>query len=147
MTELELREIVFRSAEYEVEVALRDAVLRQPLGLALNQEELAMEGGQIHLGAFLEGKLAACLVLVPSTDESGHIKMRQVAVNESFRGRGFGQALVQFAETISRERGFRWMKLHARKTAVEFYLKMAYTIEGDEFEEVGIPHLSMSKHL
>ena len=102
---------------------------------------------QIHLGEFLNDTLAVCLVLVPSTDASCDITMRQVAEKEAFRGRGIGQALVQYAETIARERGFRCMKLHARKAAVKFYLKMAYTIEGDEFEEVGIPHNHMSKHL
>jgi predicted GNAT family N-acyltransferase len=37
--------------------------------------------------------------------------------------------------------------MHARKSAVGFYEKLGYEIEGDEFEEVTIPHYEMQKTL
>ncbi|NOZ36403.1 MAG: GNAT family N-acetyltransferase [Chlorobi bacterium] len=37
--------------------------------------------------------------------------------------------------------------LHARKTAVSFYLKLNYKIISEQFYEVGIPHFKMRKML
>jgi predicted GNAT family N-acyltransferase len=42
-------------------------------------------------------------------------------------------------------RRFSKIILNARKVALPFYLKSGYVIQGDEFEEVGIPHFKMSK--
>jgi predicted GNAT family N-acyltransferase len=39
------------------------------------------------------------------------------------------------------------MVLHARETAVPFYLKLGYEVVGGQFEEVGIPHFKMEKKL
>jgi len=39
------------------------------------------------------------------------------------------------------------IELHARKTAVGFYLKMNYQIEPDIFTEVGLLHYRMYKSL
>jgi predicted GNAT family N-acyltransferase len=39
------------------------------------------------------------------------------------------------------------MILHARATAVPFYLRLGYTVVGEPFEEVGIPHRGMEKAL
>jgi predicted GNAT family N-acyltransferase len=39
------------------------------------------------------------------------------------------------------------MVMHARKSALGFYEKLGYTPEGDEFEEVTIPHYLMRKKL
>lgn len=37
------------------------------------------------------------------------------------------------------------MVLHARDSALDFYLSLGYSIVGDPFEEVGIPHHRMEK--
>ena len=44
------REIVFGTAEYRLECGLRQAVLREPLGLSFTAEELAKEDKQLHFG-------------------------------------------------------------------------------------------------
>ena len=46
------KEIVFGTAEYRLECALRHAVLRKPLGLSFTAEELAKEKDQLHFGLF-----------------------------------------------------------------------------------------------
>jgi predicted GNAT family N-acyltransferase len=85
------------------------------------------------------------LNLTPYTD--GQVKMRQVAVAATEQGRGVGSAMVAYSEEVAREKGFSTMVLHARRTAVPFYLRLGYTQEGDEFEEVTIPHYRMYKML
>ena len=60
------REIAYSSDDYRRERALRDAVLRRPLGLSLGDEELEAERGQLHFGLFdADGTLLACIVAVP----------------------------------------------------------------------------------
>ena len=41
--------------------------------------------------------------------------------------------------------GVREIALHAQLTAKAFYARLGYREEGEEFEEAGIPHVSMRK--
>ena len=133
------------SGEYEETVALRDEVLRNPLGLSYDPAELAGEKDSFHLALWDEEGLAACLVLKP-LDERG-IKMRQLAVRESSQGKGFGREHVSYAESFAKGKGYEEIVLHARETARGFYQKLGYEAEGDSFVEVGLPHLFMRKKL
>lgn len=138
-------EITFDSPAYHETLALRYQVLRKPLGLSFSQADLAQEAAEIHLGAFDDQTLIACLVLRPL--ENGKIKMRQVAVAESLRRTGVGRKLVTASEALARSKSFKLMVLNARDTAVPFYLSMGYQTIGEPFEEVGIPHMKMLKAL
>jgi predicted GNAT family N-acyltransferase len=133
------------SGEYEETVALRDEVLRKPLGLSYDPAELAGEKDSFHL-ALREGlELVACLVLKPLNERC--IKMRQFAVRESSQAKGFGRELVNYAHSFATERGYAEIVLHARETARGFYEKLGYEAEGDSFVEVGLPHIAMQKKL
>jgi len=68
-------------------------------------------------------------------------------VLNNLQGKGIGRALMQFAENIARDRGFRRITMHARKSATGFYEKLGYTVSGGEFEEVTLPHVVMEKRL
>jgi len=140
-----ITEIPFGSVWYALGVALRYDVLRKPLGLHYTAEQLTDEATEHHIACIENGQVLGVLALHPK--ENGIIKMRQVAVAENLQGKGIGQQLVKFSETFAVEHGFTTMDLHARKTAVPFYLKQQYTIEGDEFLEVNIPHYRMVKQL
>ena len=136
----------FATPFYALSVALRDQILRVPLGLTFTEDQLSEEFDHYHLGAFDQaGNLCACLVLIPLKDSS--IKMRQVAVIEALQSQGLGTQLVKFAEEFARDSGYREVVLNARIEAVSFYKKMNYYIVGDEFVEVGIPHYRMEKNL
>jgi ribosomal protein S18 acetylase RimI-like enzyme len=70
-----------------------------------------------------------------------------MAVPKNLQGKGVGRALMQFAENIARDRGYRKITMHARKTATGFYEKLGYNISGGEFIEVTLPHVVMEKRL
>ena len=53
---------------YKEEYDLRNRVLRHPLGLDLKDEDLSRDREDIHLGGFLDGSLAALLLLHPLGD-------------------------------------------------------------------------------
>lgn len=141
----QVRLVEHGSEEYEATIRLRDRVLRAPLGLSFTPEQLAAEAADLHLACFLDGDLAGCLVLTPKDGET--VKMRQVAVSPALQGRGIGRALVEASEAVARERGWREMTLHARQTAVPFYLVLGYEVVGEPFEEVTVPHRAMRKAL
>jgi len=133
------------SPMYEETVALRDEILRRPLGLRFTPEGLGAESSDLHLACYLDGNLVGCLILGPAA--AGTVNMRQVAVAAEMQGRGIGRAMVLRSEEIAREHGFTEMTLHARETAVPFYEALGYERVGERFEEVTIPHWSMRKSL
>ena len=131
--------------EYQQMVQLRNDILRKPLGLSLTPEELEKEKEEILIGAFEEDKMLGCCMLI--TQDPATVRLRQMAVLNNLQGKGIGRALMQFAENIARDRGFRKITMHARQTARGFYEKLGYQISGEQFEEVSIPHYIMEKVL
>jgi ribosomal protein S18 acetylase RimI-like enzyme len=131
--------------EYKQMVQLRNDILRKPLGLNFTAEELEKEKEEILIGAFEEEKMLGCCMLI--TTDPTTVRLRQMAVLNNLQGKGIGRALMQFAENIARDRGFRKITMHARKTAVGFYEKLGYQVEGEQFEEVSLPHFIMQKVL
>ncbi len=140
-----VRRIEYGSEDYQAELRLRYEVLRKPLGLEFSEEELALEEGSIHFGAFEGSELLGCLVLTPLS--ATEVRMRQVAVAPGRRGEGIGKRLVRAAENFARQSGYEWIKLNARETAVGFYQSLAYEAYGDPFITITIPHRTMRKRL
>jgi ribosomal protein S18 acetylase RimI-like enzyme len=133
------------SREYQQMVQLRNDILRKPLKLTLTPDELAKEKDEILIGAFEEEKMLGCCMLIivdPTT-----VRLRQMAVLNNLQGKGIGRALMQFAENIARDRGFKKIIMHARKSAAGFYEKLGYQVCSEEFEEVTLPHYEMEKKL
>ncbi len=139
------RPLEFGSEDYHQSVALRDKILRKPLGLHYSKEFLQAEKDQYHLGLFLAGKMIGILLFKHEGEQL--LKMRQVAIDEDFQGQGYGKKLVAYAEDFAREKGYRRISLHARLTAVPFYNRMGYKIASAEFLEIGIPHYKMEKRI
>lgn len=140
-----LKLIDYGSPEYQQMIQLRNDVLRKPLGLAFQKEELEKEAADILIGAFEDDKMLACCMLIET--EPGTVRLRQMAVLKNLQGKGIGRALMQFAENIARDRGYRRITMHARKTATGFYEKLGYVVSGGEFVEVTLPHVEMEKRL
>jgi predicted GNAT family N-acyltransferase len=133
------------SKEYQLMVTLRNDVLRKPLGLKFTNEELEEEKNEILIGAFEDEKILGCCMLVKSDNKT--CRLRQMAVINKLQGKGIGRALMVFAENIARDRGFKKLTMHARKSAVGFYERIGYSVCSDEFKEVTISHYVMEKNL
>ncbi|MCF8236710.1 MAG: GNAT family N-acetyltransferase [Saprospiraceae bacterium] len=136
----------FASPSYDESIALRHDILRAPLNLAFDMADLQTEWDSYHLGYFNGlDQLLGCLVLKPVQDATW--KMRQVAVCQSFQGQGIGKRLVKTSEALAVKMNIRQFCLHARETAIPFYLDLGYVISSEPFTEVGIQHAAMSKLL
>jgi GNAT superfamily N-acetyltransferase len=140
-----LKQIDHGSKEYQQMVTLRFEIMRKPLGLSFSTEELAKEKNDILIGAFDEDEMTGCCILTDIS--SGSVKLRQMAVLKNMQGKGIGETIIQFAENIARDKGYRTLTMHARDTALGFYEKYGYKVEGEGFIEINIPHHIMKKNL
>lgn len=140
-----LKQIDHGSKEYLQMVNLRNEILRKPLGLTLTEEELAKEKDDILIGAFDDDEMLACCML--SKADNSSLRLRQMAVQNNLQGKGIGASMMNFAELLSRDKGYKKVIMHARETAVGFYEKLGYKVVGDKFTEVTIPHYVMEKKL
>lgn len=140
-----LKQIDHGSKEYQQMVKLRSDILRQPLGLSFTEDELAKEKEDILIGAFDDDEMLACCMLTKAGNNS--LRLRQMAVQNNLQGKGIGASMMNFAETVARDKGYKKLVMHARKTALGFYEKLGYQVVGDEFTEVTIPHYVMEKNL
>jgi predicted GNAT family N-acyltransferase len=142
---MELNEINSASPYYEKVLSLRNRILRIPLGLNLADEDLRDEENQMTIMMTRDEQVLACVML--KTIDKDIVKLRQMAVDEAVQGIGVGAKLLSYAENFCINNHYGLIELHARKSAIGFYQKSGYVIEGDEFEEVGMPHVKMTKHL
>jgi len=137
--------IAYQSPEYDEMLALRYKKLRAPLGLNFSEEDLQREKDDIFIACSENGQIIGCCILVRLSAET--LKLRQMAVDNHWQGKQVGTNIMAFAEQYAIDNGYSEICLHARKTASEFYVKCGYTGSGEEFTEVGIPHVFMQKRL
>ncbi len=140
-----IRQIDHGSNEYRQMIALRYEILRKPLRLTFSKEELEREKNDILIAAFDDHKILGCCLLTQIDNQT--VRLRQMAVLNKLQGMGVGASLMNFAENVARDRGYKKLIMHARETAVGFYEKAGYKISGDKFIEVNIPHYLMEKKL
>jgi predicted N-acetyltransferase YhbS len=140
-----LKLIDYGSPEYEQMLRLRNELLRKPLGLSFNPQELEKEKDDVLMGAFEDDRLLGCCLL--TRVDARILRLRQMAVPNNLQGKGIGRALMVFAENIARDMGYRVLMMHARVTATGFYEKLGYVKKEGQFIEVTIPHVIMEKSL
>lgn len=140
---LAFAEFAHRSLPYEAACALRNDVLRRPLGLVLSTHDVVGEAEQWHFGLLAAEELLACVIAYPLDRTT--VKLRQMAVKTSHHGRGLGRTLIGRVEDVLWSRGIEHVWLNARCEVAAFYEKLRYERRGPVFTEVGIPHVRMDK--
>jgi GNAT superfamily N-acetyltransferase len=125
---------------------LRSAILRN--NLPLQQCVFPTDNLGFHLGAFFEDKLVSVATFFPEDyPELGArgYRLRGMATQPEFSGKGYGSQLIQFAISELRNNGVCYLWCNARTSALGFYKKLNFTIISDEFIVPGIgPHFNMS---
>jgi len=145
-SDISVRQVPYGSQDYLLCVALRQKILRDPLGIQLTPEEHLADREQVHLLARFRGQFAGTTVIHQVSGQPKTLFLRQVAVDEGFQGKGIGNQLIAYCEDYAIRYGFETIKLHSRVTAMPFYLKLGYQTEGEEYIEVTVPHITMFKH-
>jgi ribosomal protein S18 acetylase RimI-like enzyme len=93
-----------------------------------------------------EGVLAAAIVL---EDEADHLWLDNVAVDPRWQGKGLGRALLDFAETEGRRRGFAEVRLltHQKMLSnIALYARLGYVETGRRVED-GFARVFMAKRI
>lgn len=138
-----IKEVQWGTPEYKQEVELRCRVFDKNH----SQLNLDREVEDYHFCAFLGSELVGCFVLTEVDD--GTVQMRQVAVDESLRGKNVGRQMLVFAEEFAKEAGFSRIVLKSRKHATPFYEKHNYIQTSEEFMEAamtaGMTYIEMTK--
>lgn len=140
-----IKQIDHGTEEYKQMINLRHELLRKPLNLQFEADELDKEKNDILIGAFEEEKMLGCCLLTRIDKDC--VRLRQMAVQNNLQGKGIGAAMLNFAENIARDAGYKKITMHARLTAIGFYKKIGYKTAGSEFLELSIPHFMMEKKL
>lgn len=140
-----IRLIEYGSCDYHNMVALRDKILRRPLGLTFSEEYLRQEMHDILIGCFEDNRIVGCCILTPAGENV--VQLRQMAVDDDQQGKGTGSKVLRFAEESARKEGFTELMMHARAEALPFYGKNGYSTRGSIFTEVGIDHMEMYRKL
>lgn len=130
---------------YQQVIALRQKVLRTPLGLNIHDDDLAAEVDQIIFVYEEEKEVKGCVILQHYDAET--FKLRQMAVDPAMQGKQIGSQLINAADTYAVQLGKTKVILNARETAIPFYEKQGYETVGETFFEVGLPHKKMEKIL
>lgn len=113
--------------EWEDYYDLRYRILRQPLGKERGSERNEGDVSGVHFALYDNGVLKG-IARLDKTDEPGVAQVRFVAVESDQQGKGYGAEIMEAVEESSQQRGDHKMILHARDYAVDFYLKLGYSI-------------------
>ncbi|MES2267289.1 MAG: GNAT family N-acetyltransferase [Bacteroidota bacterium] len=127
---------------------LRNEVLREGK-LTLNECRFENDDaeGAFHLGYYRDDELvciASFHLMGYQGFEGKAYQLRGMATAEKYRGKGYGNMLVNFAITYLRGQKVNYIWCNARKKAIPFYLGVGFEIISPEFEVSGIgPHYVM----
>lgn len=137
------RTILFGSDDYAQTLLLRHEVLRRPWGKSIAEDDLSGERDDLIYGAFDGPKLVGMALLQDFGEP--YDKLRFMAVDEAYRGQGIGAKIARALESYARCAGKAGISLAARMTAVPFYEKLGYEIDGEPFipDNIQIQHIRM----
>ncbi len=125
--------------------ALRRTVFIEEQGVSEADEVDGLDGAAIHLLALVEDR-AVGTARILLKQEAG--KIGRVCVLPEARGTGLGAALIRAAlDCLRTLPGLTEARLGAQSHATEFYEKLGFVVEGDEFLDAGIPHRHMRRAL
>ena len=126
--------------------AVRAEVFVQEQGIPMEMEWDELDATAVH--AVLRNGLGAAVatgrLLVHAP---GVARVGRMAVSRVLRGTGMGQQVLRALVQEAQRRGDTQVILHAQRSAEGFYARAGFVPRGAEFEEAGIPHIEMVKHL
>ncbi len=86
-----------------------------------------------------EGKMVGYMAIVPDED-AGTLMISKIYVRKSGRGHGFGRMMLEFAESICRERriGTLWLTINKNNSqSLAWYMRMGFKNAGSIMQDIG----------
>ena len=113
---------------------LRHKVLRPGYPESAVHTDRDEEPETVHLAAFDGDRVIGVVTMFPELfpdDPRSALHFRWMAVDETRRGTGIGQALMRHAASIARDGGHKLMWAHGREAALGFYERLGFRIVGE----------------
>lgn len=127
---------------------LRMAVFVREQGVppALEMDEL--DPLCLHIVAFdASGQAVATGRLLKDQDTPGAARVGRMAVARAVRGQGVGRQVLDALLAAARQRGDTQVILSAQLHARAFYAQAGFEAEGQVYDDAGIAHITMRRHL
>ncbi len=67
----------------------------------------------------------------------------RVAVLKAYRGQGIGRMIMLEVIRQAHQQDRKFLQLSSQVHAISFYEKLGFSIQGDAYDECGIPHIKM----
>lgn len=67
----------------------------------------------------------------------------RVAVLKAYRGQGLGQMIMLDIIDFAKQQERAFLHLSSQVHAMSFYQQLGFVVQGDEYDECGIPHIEM----
>lgn len=132
----------------------RDRALWLPRELDPAIMQTAAERGELYVG-LVERRIATCMILQnedktfwPELEDDDSCFLHRLLVHREFAGRSLSGAMITFAETETRRRGRRWLRLDCdpRPELIGLYERAGFTLV-DRGEWDGFPLCRFAKQV
>ena len=130
----------WQEAEIDAFLVRQEVFIREqavPIELELDEwDPLAT-----HALAYLD---ACCIGTGRLVDKGrGQAQIGRMAVLARFRNQGVGKQILEKLIALAKSQGARSIVLHSQITAIPFYEKQGFLVQGSTYDEAGIPHRNM----
>ena len=131
-----------KNPDYTEIHAIRRKVFIEEQGVSGEEEMDSTDGSAVHL-LVQDGQKPVATGRMLVAD--GLCMLGRVAVMQEERGKGYGDLVMRMLIRRAFEEGYDTQYIHAQVQARGFYEKLGFVACGDEFDEAGIPHISMRR--
>ncbi|MEH6452379.1 MAG: GNAT family N-acetyltransferase [Psychromonas sp.] len=97
-----------------------------------------------HFAVVKDRQIITVASLYPDGDT---IRLRKFATLPEFQGQGAGSLIIDFFLTDLTDKGFKTFWFDARASAVDFYTRFGFSIEGECFYKSDVAYYKMSRQL
>ena len=119
-------------------MTIREQVFIQEQGIPATEEWDDLDAVAEHFVLYVENQAAATARLLPNHS------IGRVAVLQKYRGQSYGKVIMQEAIRVAKAQQRAFVTLSSQVHAIGFYQALGFAIEGDEYLDCGIPHITMT---
>ena len=120
---------------------VRSAVFCEEQQISEDIEKDDKDKTSTHVVLFVDSEPVSTLRVF---EENGEYLFGRVATLSSYRGKGYGRDIIIALHNWAKRHRLAKLSCHAQETAMDFYLKLGYVVEGEPYYEAGIKHYTMS---
>lgn len=144
MSRLILKKVDYLERQTAIKV-VRIQVFQVEQGVAPSLEFDGQDQAAKHILAYLDNQPIGTVRIRYLDNQTA--KIERLAVLSHARGQGIGKQLMEKAVEIAANQGIKEVVIHAQEYVQGLYQKLGFTLEGERFDEAGIPHVKMRKKL